>query len=780
MRGRSRKNLPARRVESDKIEVVVFDGGEDLITPALGVAPGRLLASYNYEPSPNQGYSRTGNFEAFDGRAKPHQSTYHSLRFDQGSVEFTHNDVVTGSVSGATGKVMVVEVLGFTNGTYPFWVGDVVTNSTATATGEVVWIEKQSGSINGQDLSGNLYLKSTSGTFTGGDVITASVGKAVASGQQTNPMLESGSWGGGDAAGSVYLYGVQNGTFVDGEGLEYSPGNNHAIADGDSIEAGALEESMHRASIMYAISATRDDITAIPGSGPVRGIVSIDGEVFAFRDNVGGTALGLYKATPSGWSAVSLPAYIDFDQGSAEWTVGETVVGGTSASVGVVDAVIVKSGISGSGNQAGRLYINTVVGTFQNNEALVGSVSGVATADGINETLTLNPGGYVESVVHNFGAGVGTKKIYGVDGINDGWEFDGTNFYTYPTTFGVAPDHIISHKDYLFMSFASSVGHSGLGNPRDWSAIVGAVEIGTGDDVTGFAHSVGDVLTIFNRSATYLLYGDVSTEWEKRLHSRDSGAIERSIQEVGGIIYMDDPGLTKLSATQDFGDFQESTISKDIEPYLRSQRKKIISSMRVKDKNQYRIFFSDGSGIHARVDRDKPAYTRVTYGNKPVRCTLSTVDEEGTEILFFGCDDGFVYQLDVGRKADRGVVEAYLRYPFWNMKSPTTQKRFLQTTLQINAPEVISLDFTAEFDYGSSDIERGRTTEFTVDGGGGFWDFSTYGNFVWSAQTTGEAIAYLQGSGVNMGLLVHHISGHEQNHTIESAIVRYVPRGTKR
>ena len=40
---------------------------------------------------------------------------------------------------------------------------------------------------------------------------------------------------------------------------------------------------------------------AVPGSGPVRGVWLYNGDVFAWRDNAGGTALVMHKATAGGW-----------------------------------------------------------------------------------------------------------------------------------------------------------------------------------------------------------------------------------------------------------------------------------------------------------------------------------------------------------------------------------------------------------------------------------------------------------------------------------------------
>jgi hypothetical protein len=75
---------------------------------------------------------------------------------------------------------------------------------------------------------------------------------------------------------------------------------------------------------------------------------------------------------------------IDFDSGSSEITVGETVTGATSGATGTVLAVELSSGSWEGGDAAGTIQIQDMDGLFEDNEELNGSVTGddAATADG--------------------------------------------------------------------------------------------------------------------------------------------------------------------------------------------------------------------------------------------------------------------------------------------------------------------------------------------------------------------------------------------------------------
>jgi len=80
------------------------------------------------------------------------------------------------------------------------------------------------------------------------------------------------------------------------------------------------------------------------------------------------------------------PVTVDYDSGSVQPTIGETVTGASSARTGTLSAYTLDSGTFGGGDAAGTLTLIGVTGgaAFTNNEALNGSTSGAdfATADG--------------------------------------------------------------------------------------------------------------------------------------------------------------------------------------------------------------------------------------------------------------------------------------------------------------------------------------------------------------------------------------------------------------
>lgn len=75
-------------------------------------------------------------------------------------------------------------------------------------------------------------------------------------------------------------------------------------------------------------------------------------------------------------------AKLDYDGQTVNFTIGETVTGGTSGATGVVQ-------IDNDTGVAGTLVLSSVTGVFQNDEALTGSSTGVAVVNGVLQNTVM-------------------------------------------------------------------------------------------------------------------------------------------------------------------------------------------------------------------------------------------------------------------------------------------------------------------------------------------------------------------------------------------------------
>ena len=555
-----------------------------------------------------------------------------------------------------------------------------------------------------------------------------------------------------------------------------------AVASGAAVPTGATTDVLDATYVQAAIEQARVDIRKVPGSGRVQGVWHYNGVTYAFRDDSEGLQCHMYKSTATGWAHIHLGYHIRFDTGTGAFTEGLIVTGGTSGATATIDKLGLQTGTFGSGDAVGTLVLSGVVGSFQSGETITDSSTGSATSISATILTRLEPGGRFEFVTDNFGGHTSTRKMYGVDGVSHGFEYDGAVFvpvYTGMTT--DTPFHVAVHHKHLFYQFSGgSNQHSSIGLPYQWSAVTGAAEISTGDDLVGYSSLPGGLLAIFSRNHTHILYGTSSADWVLKEHSSDSGAIEWSPQNMGWPIVLDDRGVMDMRATLNYGDFKSATLSERVQPIIDAKKSLVTDSIRVRSKDQYRIFFSDNTCLLLGVSKGKSLGFFLLDLGLVVRCSCSTEDSSGNEILFFGSDDGYVYQMDTGTSFDGGVVAAYVRLPYYHMGDPRRRKRTKRAILEVAATVNTSLSFLQSFDYGDPLAPSSVDQNFAVVGGGGFWEEALWDEFVWDEQVVGTAHAYLDGTGFNMSLAIQSNATYETPHTLQALTYYYKPRGLQR
>jgi len=595
-------------------------------------------------------------------------------------------------------------------------------------------------------------------------------GAGGASGEALVVVVESGTWAGNDAAGYLVLFNV-SGDYVDDETLSVSAVAS-ATANGTQLETAASTNALHVTYLLAAIEATREDIGAVTGSGSILGVHQYNGVKYAFRNNAAGTATKMFKSSTSGWTECDLGRTIAFTSGGTyEISEDDTITGATSGATATVKRIILTSGTWAGGDAAGTLVLYSQSGNLEAENLDVGANSNVATIAGDSTATTLPADGRYEFVNHNFGA-TGSRRMYGVNGVGKGFEWDGSVFV--PITTGMATDtpvHVIAHKNHLFFAFpGGSSQHSSTGNPYEWSVVTGASEMGVGDEITGYL-SMPNVLAIFSRNSTHLLYGTGVTDWELSTHSVESGAIEWTCQKIGPGVYLDDRGITSLSATDRYGDFKANVLSKYIDPYLKTVIGSAQCAIRVKEKNQYRLFLNNKDVVTLTMDGGKIiGFTRQQYEDQVV-CACSSENSSGEEELFFGCDDGYVYQLDSGTSFNGEPIVGIVRLHFNHLKSPDVIKRIRRINLELTASIDTYLKGNVEFDFGGS--ESGETF-FDVDIDGGVLGVDSWGSFVWNGVDVSSAPMDVDGSGRNFALIIYH-SGEWPSGSVYSGITNAVP-----
>jgi len=768
-------------------------GGEDLVTPPLQVKPGKLLYSQNYEPGEAGGYTRLQGYERFDGQPKPSESTFILLPFDAGSNEPAVDDIITGSGSSFTAIVA-----GFVLTSGDWSTNDAVgTLAVHEATGVFVDNETLTNTTQTNTLATQNGAQEAGGAPT--DALYATWLQATIEWRRTQILVVPGE---GDILG-VWQY----------EGVKYAFRNNAgtvtldsgASGSVDSITVGGVEVMSASVNFTSSLTATATAVAAnitalglytatsssttitISGSGSATTAVISSATTISTTDT-DTTAAVMHKSTASGWSTVDLGLQLAFTTGAVNKpTIGETITGsaGTGAKTAIVAGYSITSGTFADGDAVGILYLHTLSGTITNG-TLLGGTSGVTAANaGTTSAITLPAGGKYEFWNYNFFGRASGNTMYFTNGVGFAMSFDGTGLSFIDLGMGtIYPTHLRPHKNHLFLTYDASLLHSDLGNPYVATAIGGAAEFAVGDRVNGLDIVQGDVLAVLSRNSTRLLYGSSTLNWDLKEHSLVSGAREWTIQRILNTRYLEDRGFTQLNAVFAFGDFKENTFSQPIAPLVSSKLGTEVDSVTVREKDQYRCFFSDGTGLICRIQdgQQYPQFTRMEYPVPVLTCNTGE-NSAGQEEVYFGSNDGYVYQMDKGTSFDGAAIDYALRLPFNNLRSPRNKKRFFKAILEIEALGLggVTLQFTPDFSYGSTFTPKAVQQTLDVKTGAAYWgDNMEWNDFFWGAETPGSAEAYVEGSGQNMAFLIRGSSIYEDIHTITSVLLQYKVRGLKR
>lgn len=550
---------------------------------------------------------------------------------------------------------------------------------------------------------------------------------------------------------------------------------------------GASSALLHAQYKNLAADVYRALIAAVPGSGAILGGWTYNGVVYAWRNNAGGTAAVMYKSTSSGWTAVSLGRELAFTSGGTYVVaVGDTITGATSGATAVITGVALASGSWAAGTAAGRFTFATQTGTFQSENLNVGANLNVATIAGDGSAISFAvPSGRFRCITENFGGGASSAKMYGCDGKNRAFEFDGTTLI--PITTGMTtdtPHKIVAFKNHLFLAFAGSAQHSGPGTPFAWSVVTGAGELAVGDTITGFMVEPGSqsagTLTICSRNRICILYGTGISDWNLTTYKEsDAGAIADTVQKIGATVMFDDRGITNLQATQDFGNFSASTLSRRIQTWLRDKRSKTTDSCIARDKNQYRLYFNDGYAVYVTFDNRKMLGMMPILFPDVVRNCWSTELSDGTEAIYFGSDDGYVYQMEKGTSFDGDPISAYIYLVWAHLKSPRVSKAFKRASFEIAGNGYAEFTFGYDLGYGTPTIaqpsEVSNTTNFT----GSAWDSGVswdQASIVWDGQTLAPTTCDMTGSAENVSLRLRSSSDYFAPLKFSGALVNFIPR----
>ena len=513
----------------------------------------------------------------------------------------------------------------------------------------------------------------------------------------------------------------------------------------------------------------------------------------------------MYGSSKDGWASIELGYRVAFTAGT-----GDAPANGDALATAATAATIIGHYLT-SGSWAGADAAGVIVFTYDGTEAFA-SGDAPALAGESTHTITLSAvpakqtigtvptdGAYSFRFVNQnfFGQALG-ERMYGVSGIGNLFEFDGTMFVELETgVTTVYPTRVTYHKNHLVAGFKSgSAVYSGTGKPRSFDANDGAGEFAIGDILTEFVPGYRDTLFVFGRNKTAYLAGTSNKDFVLKTLSDEAGAMENTAALMDEPTVLDDRGVRNVTATDQFGDFSIATISEKIRPLLDFKRDGgilPIAVTRVRRKSQYRLFFDDGDcivlnlvrrGIRLSIQYTRCAYDRFDDAGAVdvgiMRSICSVEDTDGRERIFFVLKgQQYVYEMDSGNSYDGHPIPYYLRLPYNDFRTPHTIKRYKKILLEVTSTFEATFRMSADVDDERELGEVGR--EHTVSGPTSLWDEAEWSAFYWDVTPRRMAEQRIQGRGRNISISLYSVPDRiEESHVASGLTVYYDLRRMQR
>ncbi|NIB43816.1 hypothetical protein HBA55_29710 [Pseudomaricurvus alkylphenolicus] len=436
--------------------------------------------------------------------------------------------------------------------------------------------------------------------------------------------------------------------------------------------------------------------------------------------------------------------------------------------------------IPGEGPVRGVWLYNGKVYGFRNAVGGATCVMHSSTGSGWTEVKAgLSPDGTYRFVNYAFS---GTKKMYGASGTHQAFEFDGTTWTDVSTGMPTdTPSEIWAHKNHLVLSFDNSTQISPVGAPTgSWTLRSDATELLMRDTVTGYSTMPNGSLGIYTATSIVLLAGTSFDDWvasEMVEYGNNAGAMAGTIQAMGSNIrFVDSRGVTDFARSQSNSDFYESIISHDMDKTIEGRWGRAIASTVVREKGQYRVFFSDGSGLILVFNGPEVMITPLQWPDV-VRCVVNTEDSSGTEVIYFGTDDGKVYQMESGRSFGGEAIRAVAAPAYWHQDAKSQIKRYRRLWLDLGKTGNNSLTVMPRYITDTAEIPSASSP--TVSKSGATLGSAILGKAILGGLPINDGFLDLQGRGEWMTFYLESNTTDEEPWELDGYTVDYLP-GKKR
>jgi len=280
---------------------------------------------------------------------------------------------------------------------------------------------------------------------------------------------------------------------------------------------------------------------------------------------------------------------------------------------------------------------------------------------------------------------------------------------------GIAPTNpsmVTAFKNHMFYAGMSAepntVVFSAIGDENDFTASNGAGSLNVDSTIIALKSFRGELI-IFCEDRIYKLAGNALADFAIAPISRNVGCSDAfSIQEIGGdVIFLAPDGLRTIAGTARIGDVELGTVSKQIQARISDIGFTNISSVVIRDKSQYRLFYPSGGletaekGIIGVLKSNPSGQIGWEYsdirGIKPSCCDSGFIS--GVEKVVHGGFDGYVYLQESGNTFNGTAMKAIYRSPDLTMGDAGIRKSMQRINVNYDPEGSVGASLFVKYDF---------------------------------------------------------------------------------
>ena len=344
-----------------------------------------------------------------------------------------------------------------------------------------------------------------------------------------------------------------------------------------------------------------------------------------------------------------------------------------------------------------------------------GSASGSSTSLSVTSAAGIAEGMYIGGT--NIGSGAKVSSVSGTT-ITMSVATTGTISSASVTFAGLGtsptnPSMVAAFKNHMFYAGMSAepntIIFSALGDENDFTTSNGAGSLNVDSTIVAIK-SFRESLMIFCEDRIYKLTGNALADFEIEPVSRNVGCSDAfSVQEIGGdILFLAPDGLRTVAGTARIGDVELGTVSKQIQDRINDIGFDNVSSVVIRGKSQYRLFFPTTGGLETSakgligVLKSNPQgqlgweYSDIR-GLKPSCCVSGFVS--GVETIIHGGFDGYVYKQESGNTFAGTAMTALYRSPDLTMGDAGIRKTMQRINVNYDPEGAVNVSLFVKYDF---------------------------------------------------------------------------------